>query len=173
MMRNQPLAAIDRRSRHPGELYQPLYEGHLQSLDVIRNRATLRRWRGVFRSGRPEPGRLQQVHSVLSVSGFAVHGVGEHLQFPHQGFGGIEPLGRGPLKHNLATICERYGGGGHPRVGAISFEIGAIEQARRVAEKSGTNWRRTNIMHDLFADSSRAAHDAVFSGASPAAPASG
>ena len=24
-------------------------------------------------------------------------------------------------KHNLATICERYGGGGHARVGAISL----------------------------------------------------
>ena len=37
--------------------------------------------------------------------------------------------------HNLATICERYGGGGHPRVGAISFEIGAVEQARKVAQE--------------------------------------
>ncbi len=37
--------------------------------------------------------------------------------------------------HNLATICERYGGGGHPRVGAISFEIGAVEEARRVAQE--------------------------------------
>ncbi|MBM4049830.1 MAG: phosphoesterase, partial [Planctomycetes bacterium] len=26
-----------------------------------------------------------------------------------------------------------YGGGGHPRVGAISFEKGQIEEARRVA----------------------------------------
>jgi hypothetical protein len=35
--------------------------------------------------------------------------------------------------HNLATICERYGGGGHARVGAISLEPGAIEKARAVA----------------------------------------
>src|SRR2546429_127638 len=35
--------------------------------------------------------------------------------------------------HNLATICERYGGGGHPKVGAISFEVGAVEEARKVA----------------------------------------
>ncbi len=34
---------------------------------------------------------------------------------------------------NLAAICERFGGGGHARVGAISFEPGANEQARRVA----------------------------------------
>ena len=36
-------------------------------------------------------------------------------------------------KHNLASICERYGGGGHARVGAISLEPGALEKARSVA----------------------------------------
>jgi hypothetical protein len=46
---------------------------------------------------------------------------------------GSNPWAPQEPKHNLATICERYGGGGHPRVGAISFEIGAIEQARQVA----------------------------------------
>jgi hypothetical protein len=35
--------------------------------------------------------------------------------------------------HNLATICERYGGGGHARVGAISLEPGQVQEARRVA----------------------------------------
>ena len=34
---------------------------------------------------------------------------------------------------NLARICERYGGGGHAKVGAISFEPGELEKARRVA----------------------------------------
>ncbi|MFN7994148.1 MAG: phosphoesterase [Bryobacteraceae bacterium] len=38
-------------------------------------------------------------------------------------------------KHNLASICERYGGGGHARVGAISFEPGALEKARTVARE--------------------------------------
>jgi nanoRNase/pAp phosphatase (c-di-AMP/oligoRNAs hydrolase) len=38
-------------------------------------------------------------------------------------------------KHNLASICERYGGGGHPRVGAISFEKGAIAEAQKVARE--------------------------------------
>jgi hypothetical protein len=46
---------------------------------------------------------------------------------------GSNPWVREPLRHNLATICERYGGGGHPKVGAISFPIGAIEAARRAA----------------------------------------
>jgi hypothetical protein len=34
---------------------------------------------------------------------------------------------------NLAHICERYGGGGHARVGAISFEPNQEEKARKAA----------------------------------------
>ncbi len=34
---------------------------------------------------------------------------------------------------NLATICERYGGGGHARVGAISFPPDREDDARRAA----------------------------------------
>ena len=34
---------------------------------------------------------------------------------------------------NLANICERYGGGGHARVGAISFPPDQLERAREVA----------------------------------------
>ncbi len=34
---------------------------------------------------------------------------------------------------NLAAICERYGGGGHARVGAISFPPDQYEKAREVA----------------------------------------
>ena len=34
---------------------------------------------------------------------------------------------------NLAAICERFGGGGHARVGAISFAAGEVAMAREVA----------------------------------------
>ena len=34
---------------------------------------------------------------------------------------------------NLAKICERFGGGGHARVGAISFGAGEVERGRGVA----------------------------------------
>ena len=36
---------------------------------------------------------------------------------------------------NLAKICERYGGGGHARVGAISFEPRKFDQAREAAKE--------------------------------------
>ncbi len=46
---------------------------------------------------------------------------------------GSNPWAKRELTHNLAAICERYGGGGHPRVGAISFATGEVEQARKAA----------------------------------------
>jgi hypothetical protein len=36
---------------------------------------------------------------------------------------------------NLAAICERYGGGGHARVGAISFPPDHGDEARRAAQE--------------------------------------
>lgn len=36
---------------------------------------------------------------------------------------------------NLAHICERYGGGGHARVGAISFPPGHADEARKAAHE--------------------------------------
>jgi hypothetical protein len=36
---------------------------------------------------------------------------------------------------NLAKVCERYGGGGHARVGAISFEPSQNDAARRAARE--------------------------------------
>lgn len=46
---------------------------------------------------------------------------------------GFNPWGKGERRHNLASICERYGGGGHPVVGAISFGPNELERARKVA----------------------------------------
>ena len=34
---------------------------------------------------------------------------------------------------DIAAICERFGGGGHPRVGAISLPAGDLDGARRIA----------------------------------------
>ena len=36
---------------------------------------------------------------------------------------------------NLAKVCERYGGGGHARVGAISFEPNHFDEARAAAKE--------------------------------------
>lgn len=38
-------------------------------------------------------------------------------------------------KHDLSKIAERYGGGGHPVVAAISFKSGELERARKAASE--------------------------------------
>ena len=46
---------------------------------------------------------------------------------------GSNPWATRPRTHDIARICERYGGGGHPVVGAISMPPGELERARAVA----------------------------------------
>jgi hypothetical protein len=46
---------------------------------------------------------------------------------------GHNPWSRIARVHNIAAICERYGGGGHPVVGAITLKAEAIDEARRIA----------------------------------------
>ena len=48
---------------------------------------------------------------------------------------GSNPWARADNMVNLAKICERYGGGGHARVGAISFEPDRFDQARQAAQE--------------------------------------
>jgi hypothetical protein len=38
-------------------------------------------------------------------------------------------------RHDLAKICERYGGGGHPVVGAVSLPPGEIDRARTIVDE--------------------------------------
>jgi len=44
---------------------------------------------------------------------------------------------------NLAAICERYGGGGHARVGAISFPPDREDEARKAAQEIVAELRGT------------------------------
>jgi hypothetical protein len=46
---------------------------------------------------------------------------------------GSNPWAPAEPKVNLAKICERYGGGGHARVGAISFPPNKFDEARAAA----------------------------------------
>jgi len=39
------------------------------------------------------------------------------------------------IDKNLASLAEKYGGGGHPRVAAISFDPGDLDRARQVARE--------------------------------------
>jgi hypothetical protein len=46
---------------------------------------------------------------------------------------GSNPWANSERLVNLAKICERYGGGGHARVGAISFDVTQQQAARQAA----------------------------------------
>ena len=48
---------------------------------------------------------------------------------------GSNPWRQGERRHNLAQIAERFGGGGHPAVAAISFKPEELERARAVAKE--------------------------------------
>ena len=48
---------------------------------------------------------------------------------------GSNPWTTATHMENLAKICERYGGGGHARVGAISFAPNMFDQARQAAHE--------------------------------------
>jgi hypothetical protein len=134
MMRDQPLAAIDADPAIQA-VYQPLYEGHLKSLEIIRQQARCED--GVVSFDLVDqnlegynkfiPYYLYP-HSVYTVSVLT-------SSFRTKVSVGSNPWAEVPVDHNLASICERYGGGGHPRVGAISFEVGAVEQARQAAKE--------------------------------------
>jgi len=50
---------------------------------------------------------------------------------------------------NLAKICERYGGGGHARVGAISFPPGEWERARKGAAEIVEELRTYSQEHHM------------------------
>ena len=117
------------------DLYAPLHERHIRSIDIIQKHAHCEDGVIFFDLiGEDLEGYNKFIPYYLfpdstytvsvSTSSFRTKvSVGSNPWAP------VEP------SHNLATICERYGGGGHPRVGAISFEIGAVQQARTVAEE--------------------------------------
>ncbi len=46
---------------------------------------------------------------------------------------GYNPWSNVPRTHDIAKICERHGGGGHPVVGAISLPSGDVERAKALA----------------------------------------
>ena len=44
---------------------------------------------------------------------------------------GSNPWAKRPRTHNIAEICERYGGGGHAVVGAVSLAPDDIEKGKQ------------------------------------------
>ena len=115
------------------ELYKPLYERHLAAIDIIRSKAA--RHDGVVYFdliGNDLEGYNKFIPYYLFPDSVYTVSVSKS-SFRTKVSVGSNPWSSAPLTHNLASICERYGGGGHPRVGAISFDLGAADGARKAA----------------------------------------
>lgn len=116
-------------------IYRPMYDRHLKSIDIIRKRASCRN--GVIFFDLIEDG-LEGYNKFIPYDLFpdSLYTVSvSAASFRTKVSVGSNPWAKAPLKYNLASICERYGGGGHAKVGAISFPIGAIEEARKAADE--------------------------------------
>lgn len=139
-MQVMPLAGIVEQPYIATQL-APLVERHLRSIEVIREHSEYSR-------------------NVLyfDVAGFDIEGYNKFIPYylypdcrynvsvlvtPTRakisvGFNPWSPLIR---EHNIAKICERHGGGGHPVVGAISLPPEELDEARRVARSIASELR--------------------------------
>jgi nanoRNase/pAp phosphatase (c-di-AMP/oligoRNAs hydrolase) len=55
---------------------------------------------------------------------------------------GTNPWKEPPKDVNLASLCEKHGGGGHARVAAISLGPGDLVRARQVAKEIAATLRQ-------------------------------
>jgi hypothetical protein len=117
------------------EYLGPLLERHKRTMDVLRQRAEARD--GVI---------------YFDVSDLDLEGYNKfipYLLFPASFYSvsvsasatrtkvslGSNPWNVDPAEKNLASLAEEFGGGGHPRVAAISLPPGDVERAREVARE--------------------------------------
>jgi len=124
------------------EAFRPLYERHVRSIEIIRRHAS------------SSDGTI-----FFDVSGYDLEGYNKFIPyylFPESTYCvgvslssfrakisvGSNPWSPHARKHNLAVLCERHGGGGHPVVGAISFAPEEIGKARRIAGEIAAELRR-------------------------------
>jgi hypothetical protein len=124
------------------EVFRPLFERHLRSIDIIRRHAHCS-GRTVFFdiSGHDLEGYNKFIPYYLFPE--ATYCVGVSLSsFRAKISVGSNPWSLHPRTHNLAALCERHGGGGHPVVGAISFAPEERQKARQIADEIATELRK-------------------------------
>jgi len=117
------------------ELVGPLMAKHVAGIDLIRERAVVDR--GVISfdlMDQKMEGYSKFIPYYLHPEGTYVVGLSKS-SFRTKISVGTNPWTTKPVSEliNLAEICERYGGGGHARVGAISFPVDREDLARVAA----------------------------------------
>ena len=116
-------------------LLKPLLERHRNSVDVLRDRIDSRDGTLFFDITDHElEGYNKFVPYYLHPE--SVYSVGlSKSSFRVKVSVGSNPWAPSPPVVNLAKVCERYGGGGHARVGAISFDVTQHEAAKGAAQE--------------------------------------
>jgi len=126
-------------------LLGPLMERHWAALELIRRRALVERGVITFDiTDQPTEGYNKFIPYYLHPE--ATYNVGlSKSTFRTKVSVGTNPWTKlGPEELvNVAAICERYGGGGHARVGAISFPPDREDEARDAAKEIVAELRAT------------------------------
>ena len=115
--------------------FQPILEQHLDTVDVVRRKATYANavvqfdlidegYEG-FNKFIPYYLFPETTYSVALTRGAQRTKISV----------GSNPWAPKPRTHNIAKICERYGGGGHAVVGAVSLKPEEVEEARAAVKE--------------------------------------
>jgi hypothetical protein len=114
--------------------FRPLHERHLRSIDIIRENARYADGTVYFDISNHEDMEGYNKFIPYYLYPEAIYCVGvSRSSFRSKISVGSNPWSVRPRTHNLAALCERHGGGGHPVVGAISFAPGELSHARQIA----------------------------------------
>ncbi|MGA2887394.1 MAG: phosphoesterase [Terracidiphilus sp.] len=145
LLTEMPLAEVLRQP-FVATLLPPLLERHQTSIQLIRDRAEERDGTIFFDiTDQPQEGYNKFIPYYLYPK--ATYSIGlSKSSFRTKVSVGSNPWAKtDPAKMvNLAQICERYGGGGHARVGAISFPPDQADQARVAAAEIVAELRAKN-----------------------------
>ncbi len=131
---NRPLEEVA-SSAEVQQRFLPIKQQHLETLETIRRKASYAR--GVVQFDLVNEGYEgfnkfipyylypQTTYSVALTRGALRTKISV----------GSNPWAPVPRTHNIAKICERYGGGGHAVVGAISFRPDEVERGREAMKE--------------------------------------
>lgn len=133
------------------EQLQPRLEKHQQDIALLRSRVA--EDRGVITfdiTDQPTEGYSKFIPYYLLPEAVYVVGL-SRSSFRTKISVGTNPWTAVPANDlaNIAAICERYGGGGHARVGAISVPVDRAEDARRIAAEVTAELKALNQRNRL------------------------
>jgi len=134
LLTSQPLATTLQENFVQAEV-QPRLEKHHRDITLLRSRAASDRGVITFDiTDQPTEGYNKFIPYYLLPEGVYVVGLSKS-SFRTKISVGTNPWTTVDTDKlaNIAAICERYGGGGHPRVGAISVPVDQVYEARRIA----------------------------------------